>query len=303
MWLATVSNPPGKEPVGPDLHTPYISLPSIKATRTLASLPTIAPPPFIQNIPMGKLPQLYESLPTLFAREISREQRKRQYNQTLAGRKRERQDDIFPPDQLSPRKRQDTGESKQPSPTPPRTMGPPSETLTPVAPTPIAPTEAGSRAGSVPFVRPSSAHSTASSAHNPMSVQEQIRQAQMRAQQQSVAAPGMNGVPPLNPNPQQLSTQEMAAQWNHILSTNPMGNSLVQYAISRVPNFTALARENQIRALIQLQLVSVTLRILVSQLRPHFRTMQRLRAIKVRDQEALKVCKSECTITPSISET
>jgi hypothetical protein len=207
---------------------------------------------------MGKLPQLYESLPTLFAREISREQRKRQH-QALAGRKRERQDDMLPPDQLSPRKRQDTGESKHPSPTPPRTMGPPSEALTPVAPTPIAPTEASSRAGSVPFARPGSAHSTASSAHNPLSAQEQMRQAQMRVQQQNVTAPGMNGVTPPNPNPQQPSTQEMAAQWNHILNTNPMGNTLVQYAMSRVPNFTALPRENQIRVLMQLQLVSVTL--------------------------------------------
>lgn len=206
---------------------------------------------------MGKLPQLYESLPTLFAREISREQRKRQH-QALAGRKRERQDDMLPPDQLSPRKRQDTGESKQPSPTPPRTMGPPSEALTPVAPTPIAPPESSSRAGSVPFARPSSAHSTASSAHNPLSAQEQMRQAQMRVQQQNAIAQGMNGVTP-NPNPQPPSTQEMAAQWNHILNTNPMGNSLVQYAISRVPNFTALPRDNQIRVLMQLQLVSVTL--------------------------------------------
>jgi len=206
---------------------------------------------------MGKLPQLYESLPTLFAREISREQRKRQH-QALAGRKRERQDDMLPPDQLSPRKRQDTGESKQPSPTPPRMMGPPSEALTPVAPTPIAPMEASSRAGSVPFARPSSAHSTASSAHNPLSAQEQMRQAQMRVQQQSVTAPGMNGIVPPNPNPQQPSTQEMAAQWNHILNTNPMGNSLVQYAMSRVPNFTALPRDHQIRVLIQLQLVRVT---------------------------------------------
>ena len=207
---------------------------------------------------MGKLPQLYESLPTLFAKEISREQRKRQH-QALAGRKRERQDDMLPPDQLSPRKRQDTGESKQPSPTPPRTMGPPSEALTPVAPTPIAPTEAGSRAGSVPFVRPSSAHSTASSAHNPLSAQEQMRQAQMRIQQQNNTAPSMNGVTPPNPNPQPPSTQEMAAQWNYILNTNPMGNSLVQYAMSRVPNFTTIPRENQIRVLIQLQLVSVIL--------------------------------------------
>ena len=205
---------------------------------------------------MGKLPQLYENLPTLFAREISRDQRKRQH-QALAGRKRERQDDMLPPDQLSPRKRQDTGESKQPSPTPPRTMGPPSEALTPVAPTPIAPTEASSRAGSVPFARPSSAHSATSSSHNPLSAQEQMRQAQMRVQQQSVTAPSMNGVTPPNPNPQQPLTQEMAAQWNHILNTNPMGNSLVQYAFSRVPNFSGLPRENQIRVLIQLQLVSV----------------------------------------------
>lgn len=211
---------------------------------------------------MGKLPQLYESIPTLFAREISREQRKRQHHQALAGRKRERQDDMLLPDQLSPRKRQDRGESKQPSPTPPRTMGPPSEALTPVAPTPIAPTEASSRATSVPFVRPSSAHSTASSTHNhnPLSAQEQMRQAQMRQAQQQHAtatAPAMNGMTP--PNPQQPSTQEMAAQWNHILNTNPMGNTLVQYAMSRVPNFTALPRENQIRALIGIQLVSVTL--------------------------------------------
>lgn len=206
---------------------------------------------------MGKLPQLYETLPTLFAREISREQRKRQHH-ALAGRKRERQDDMLPPDQLSPRKRQDTGESKQPSPTPPRTMGPPSEALTPVAPTPIAPTEVSSRAGSVPFARPSSAHSTASSAHNPLSAQEQMRQAQMRVQQQNVTAPARNGVTPPNSNSQQPLTQEMAAQWNHILSTNPMGNSLVQYAFSRVPNFSSLPRENQIRVLIQLQLVSVT---------------------------------------------
>jgi hypothetical protein len=207
---------------------------------------------------MGKLPPLYESLPTLFAREISREQRKRQH-QALSGRKRERQDDMLPPDQLSPRKRQDTGESKHPSPTPPRTMGPPSEAPTPVAPTPIAPMEAGSRAGSVPFVRPSSAHSTASSAHNPLSAQEQMRQAQMRAQQQSVPVPGMNGVASPNPNPQQASAhqQEMAAQWSHILNTNPMGNSLVQYAISRVANFTTLPRDNQIRVLMQLQLVSI----------------------------------------------
>ena len=244
--------------VPPSFVVQNVDLHSIKAPRPPTSLPTIAPPPFIQNIPMGKLPQLYESLPTLFAKEISREQRKRQH-QVLAGRKRERQDDMLPPDQLSPRKRQDRGESKQPSPTPPRTMGPPSEVLTPVAPTPIAPAEASSRAGSVPFVRPNSAHSTASSAHNPLSAQEQIRQAQMRIQQQNMTAPGMNGVAPPNPNPnsQQPSTQEMAAQWNHILNTNPMGNSLVQYAMSRVPNFTTIPRDNQIRVLMQLQLVSI----------------------------------------------
>jgi hypothetical protein len=81
----------------------------------------------------------------------------------------------------------------------------------------------------------------------------------MRIHQQNMTAPGMNGVTPPNPNSQQPSTQEMAAQWNHILNTNPLGNSLVQYAMSRVHNFTTITRDNQIRVLMQLQLVSVIL--------------------------------------------
>lgn len=270
MWLASCTRElkPDVSHSSP-IHSRRTDELVVQAQRT--PHPSLVPPPPLAGINMGKIPKIYEQLPNLFAKEASREVRKRQYFAAVAAanRKRERPED----DQhMGPvAKKQNTGEgAMMKDPTPPRASATPTMMAAP-APLPLGgngPMDPTPRSGSVPYNgRPASSHSNTSSHAAMAAQQDQMRLASQSRQSQHQRSPsvptaisnaptpapngvahgggqGGTGVLPFNQIPQDAVTH-----WQNILQTNPMSHHIVQYALRAIPTFSTMAMEEQIRFL------------------------------------------------------